>query len=41
MAIVTAGGETWVSRLGLEAKPTKVMLDQDFVWSFRFSDQPY
>jgi len=40
-AMVTAGGETWVSRLGLEAKPTKVMFDQDFIWSFRFSDQPY
>ncbi len=40
-AIVTSGGETLVSRLGLEAKPTKVMLDHDFIWSFQFSDKPY
>jgi len=41
MAIVTAEGDTWVSRLGLDAKPTKVTLDQGFIWSFRFSEQPY
>ncbi|MDE2091525.1 MAG: hypothetical protein KGJ08_06475 [Gammaproteobacteria bacterium] len=40
-AIITSGGDTWVSRLGLNAKPTTVKLDQDFVWSFTFSDQPY
>ncbi|MGA9853692.1 MAG: hypothetical protein WBR29_00245 [Gammaproteobacteria bacterium] len=40
-AIVTSGGKSLVSELELEAKPTKVMLDQDFVWSFQFSDQPY
>ena len=40
-AIVTSGGKSLVSDLGLEAKPTKVMLDQDFIWSFRFSDQLY
>lgn len=40
-AIVTADGATLVSRLGLEAKPTKVMLDLNFIWSFKFSDQPY
>jgi hypothetical protein len=41
VAIVTSGGETLASRLGLDAKPTKVMLDQSFIWTFKFSDQSY
>jgi hypothetical protein len=40
-AIVTAQGDTLVSRLALGAKPSKVTFDQDFTWSFRFSDLPY
>ncbi|MGA9852658.1 MAG: hypothetical protein WBR15_06975 [Gammaproteobacteria bacterium] len=40
-ATVTAQGNTWVSRLGLDAKPKMVMLDQGFIWSFQFSDKPY
>lgn len=40
-ATVTAHGDTWISRLGLDEKPKMVMLDRDFVWSFRFSDQSF
>lgn len=40
-AEVTAHGDTWVSRLHLDAKPKIVTLDQDFVWAFNFSEQPY
>jgi hypothetical protein len=40
-AIVTAGGDTLFSHLGLDARPVKVTLDRDFVWSFEFSDHPY
>ncbi|MDE2235092.1 MAG: hypothetical protein KGL13_08465 [Gammaproteobacteria bacterium] len=40
-AITTAGGTTLVSQFQLAPKPGRVMLDRDFTWSFRFSDQPY
>ncbi|MGH8320679.1 MAG: hypothetical protein ACRESX_04780 [Gammaproteobacteria bacterium] len=40
-AIVTSQGDTWVSRLGLDAKPRIVTLDQGFIWSFRFSEKTY
>jgi hypothetical protein len=40
-AIVTAGGDTLVSRFDMAQKPGKVMFDRDFTWAFRFSDQPY
>ncbi|MGH8283734.1 MAG: hypothetical protein ACRESE_07815 [Gammaproteobacteria bacterium] len=40
-AVVTSRGDTWISRLWLDAKPKIVTLDQDFVWSFQFSDKPY
>ncbi len=40
-AEVSTRGDTWVSRLNLDAKPKIVTLDQDFVWAFNFSKQPY
>ena len=40
-AEVSTRGDTWVSRLNLDAQPKIVTLDQDFVWAFNFSEQPY
>ncbi|MGH8397205.1 MAG: hypothetical protein ACRETA_03020 [Gammaproteobacteria bacterium] len=39
-ATVTAQGDTLVSQLGLDATPRIVTLDHDFVWDFKFSNQP-